>query len=674
MAEPIARLAVVVGSDITGALSGLGRLDASIGSLVGGIGKLGVAAVVGIGGAVAAGTAVAVKGAGDLEEAVASISTIRPDVDTATVFRALNEMSTRIPQTAGQLADSLYNIFSSIDIDQAGALQLTEVFAKGATAARTDAETFGTAILGVLNAYKLGVEDADHVSDVFFNTVNKGVVTGAELAASLGIVTGSAKAAGVNFDTLGGLIAGVTKEGGPAAQNINNLSNFLAKLNSEKAVKGFQELGVQTVDAQGNFRNITDILKDARAALNKLAPAARNAAIGEIFPDFQARAGFNTLLSQLDFVNEVIADNKTVTGTTASAFEKMSNTFNAQAKLLGNALHAIFVEIGSELLPVITPLVQAFRMELPRVFETARAVIATFTTHVGALGIVLANIRHWFGDAVADGIEPFFQAFMTGGWGELAGLIGQRLLQGIQTAWTALTTWIGQAWASIDWDALFASLGPLGGVLAEIGRIAQTVWPQMQAFAGWLGEVWTQVVALGVLEDLKTGITNVWNALGPALELLNPFRDGLGGTDEKANNLSVSAEGVALSIKSMSKSFADTTAQIAPFLQMIRDIETTLNNILAIAEGRPFGSIGGRIQGTEAPPPAATTLNTASDAAAAALNNTAADIAARLGLGGGPQVTFNIGQVNDRADADHIIDQVIGIFSGAARRVPAVAP
>ena len=61
--------------------------------------------------------------------------------------------------------------------------------------------------MGVMNAYGLSAEDATHVSDVFFNTVNKGVVTGPELAASLGPVTQSAKAAGVGLNEMGAMIA-----------------------------------------------------------------------------------------------------------------------------------------------------------------------------------------------------------------------------------------------------------------------------------------------------------------------------------------------------------------------------------------------------------------------------------------------------------------------------------
>jgi len=179
---------------------------------------------------VAAGV-LATKTAASLEAEIANIKAIKPDLDASKLFSTLNEMQTRVPQTSQQIAAGVYNIFSSLDnISQEGATKLAENFAKGATAARTDTEKFGTAVIGVMNAYGLGVESADHISDVFFNTVNRGVVTGEELATELGNVAKQAKQAGVSFDDLGGMIVAATKEGGPAAQNINDLSNFLAKI------------------------------------------------------------------------------------------------------------------------------------------------------------------------------------------------------------------------------------------------------------------------------------------------------------------------------------------------------------------------------------------------------------------------------------------------------------
>ena len=84
----------------------------------------------------------AVKGYGDLEQQVANISTIKPEIDNSAVFAALNELQTRVPQTAAQLGESLYDVFSSVTVTQKEGLQLVEEFAKCAVGAQTDAKTF----------------------------------------------------------------------------------------------------------------------------------------------------------------------------------------------------------------------------------------------------------------------------------------------------------------------------------------------------------------------------------------------------------------------------------------------------------------------------------------------------------------------------------------------------
>lgn len=406
-AATVAELQVVVGADTSGAEGALGKLGSSLGTVIGG-------AVAGVGVAVAAGVAVGIQAAGDLEQAVANISTIKPEINTEAIFGSLNEMSTRIPQTAAQLGESLYNVFSSVDVSAEQGLQLVEKFAKGAVGAGTDAETFGTAAMGVMNAYKLSVEDADHISDVFFNTIKLGVVTGPELAASLGPVTQSAKAAGVGLDEMGAMIAAVTKEGGPAAQNINNLNNFLQKITTSEAQKAMNGLGVATKTATGEFRPTTDVLADLKVALGGMTESARANALQAIFPDAQARQGAMTLMSQLDLVRSATEENRTSSGAAAAAYAKMSETFNSQSKLLMNGLMAILTAVGALLLPVITPLITAFAQELPGAFNAAQEAIAPVAEQVMSFLVPAFEAVMAVLPTVIGLIQDLFDIFMAG--------------------------------------------------------------------------------------------------------------------------------------------------------------------------------------------------------------------------------------------------------------------
>lgn len=346
------------------------------------------------GAAVAAGVGLAVKGAADLESAVARISTIAPEIDVTQVTTALEDMSGRVAQTSVQLAESLNNIFSSINVNQEEALKLTEQFGRGAVAAGTDAETFGTAILGVLNAYGLAVSEADHLSDVFFNTIKVGVVSGDELARGLGQVTQQAKLAGVNFDTLGALIAGVTREGGEAATNINNLSNVLNKITTEDVQKGLKDLGIESKDQAGNFRSIVDVLGDLKARLDTLSEGERSNVLQKLFPDAQARAGISTLISQLDTVRTTLDENARSAGAADEAYAKMGNTAAAQGQILKNTLSATLNDIGRASLPTILALaktIQAMADAFSALPGPVRDAVVQITLFAAAIALIGAS-------------------------------------------------------------------------------------------------------------------------------------------------------------------------------------------------------------------------------------------------------------------------------------------
>lgn len=350
----------------------LGNVLAGVEKGIVGVGVAITATVATIGAALTTLAVVGVKQAGELQQAVANISSIKPEINTQGVFSSLNLMQTRVAQSAKDMGAALYNLFSSIDATAEQGLALVEKFGRGAVASLTDAQTFGTAIVGEMNAFKTGVEQTDHLMDIFFNTVKVGVVTGQELATNLGLVAQNAKVAGVSVEELGGFIAGVTKEGGTAAQNINNLANLFQKIVTKEAIAGFKEIGVQVTDATGKFRPMIDVLTDLRGKLVTYTQSAAAAALQNIFPDVQARQGALTILNELGTVRAAIEENKNSAGAAEDAYTRMSQTFETQTKLLRQGFDSILTSVGAGLLPVLTSVtssVQGFVKDTAPLFD-----------------------------------------------------------------------------------------------------------------------------------------------------------------------------------------------------------------------------------------------------------------------------------------------------------------
>jgi TP901 family phage tail tape measure protein len=432
-------------------LKNAGTSIQNFGSQVSGVGRqltIGLTApIVGIGVA-------AIKSFSDVESAVAEISTIKPTINSSEVFTALNEMSTRVPKLAGELGGGLYNIFSSINVNQAEGLRLLEIFGKGATAAKTETEAFGTAVLGVLNAYKLGVDQAEHVSDVFFNTVNLGVVNGRELSNELGLVTQAAKNAGVSFDELGALIVGVTKEGGTASQNINNLYNLLSKITTKESMDALKDGLNIDVQIGGKFRPILDVLGDLKVKLDALPPAARALQLQKIFPDGQARTGAQTLLSQLDAVKEALEVNKTTAGAAEAAYQKIAATTAVQFSLLKNSAIAIMAELGSAILPILQPVIMWIAKTLVPAVRSAVESFKTWSPTMKTVAVAVAGILAAIG--------PFLIAL-----GAVISFVGATV--------AGIMSFVS------GWAALTAAAAAAGGVLALVGGfITVTLIPALK--------------------------------------------------------------------------------------------------------------------------------------------------------------------------------------------------
>ncbi|HXI15712.1 MAG TPA: phage tail tape measure protein, partial [Chloroflexota bacterium] len=347
------------------------------------------------------------------------------------------------------------------------------------------------------------VEDAGHVSDVFFNTINKGVVTGPELAASLGPVTQSAKAAGVSLDELGGLIAGVTKEGGPAAQNINNLNNFLQKITTTDAQTELRNLGIVTTDATGAFRPVTEVIADLGIKLGDMTEAGKANALQAIFPDAQARIGAQTLISQIGFVNEAIETNRTEVGSASAAYVKMGATFNSQSALLGNSVQAIGNAIGAQLIPTLTGLTSMLSEVTARFLdlspETQRWIAIGAAVTTGLTVLTAAGL----------GLVAFLPSLMAGfaAVGTLTGITGAAI------AGLVLPVTLAIAAGALLTAAWVNNWGDIQGKTEAVWEFLQThvFTPIIEALAHFGMVVLPE--ALAAWEGVTAGIQRTWGDL-----------------------------------------------------------------------------------------------------------------------------------------------------------------
>ena len=435
----------------------------------------------GIGAALAGGLAVAAKLAIGFEAAMRNVNSIAKESETvfAQTGDAILQMAGEVGQTPEKLAQGLYDIQSS-GFAGAGALEILRQSAVAATAGLSDTATASRAIVGVLNAYGLGADQAAHVSDVLFQTVNRGVLTFSDLAQNLGEVVSAAAQANVSLEEIGAAIATMTKAGMVPAEAFTSLNQlimaFIAPSEQAKAaakVLGF-ELSATTLTTKGLKGAVAELgskLKLSTADLDAMAKAglseqeqfaAAAKAMGltieqmaAIAPNIRALRGLAPLLANdsKNFATEfqAMAD---ATGATAAAFEEQSKSLAMQWQKTWAALQAGLIQFGQTGLPVLQAGASILGF-LVRLIEAipgpVRALLLVQALLYGSLAglvamLILLKTRLWDSIKLFAGLATAMTSSATVGAPALAILTGgfRTLGLAVKGVWAALGPW-GQA-------------------------------------------------------------------------------------------------------------------------------------------------------------------------------------------------------------------------------------
>lgn len=316
-------------------------------------------------------TAVAVKAtrmSASLDLALREVATLLPEtVEQLDHMReAIIALSTRVPETPELLTAGLYQAVSAGFRDTADALKVTEAASKAAVAGLTNTETAMKAVISVMNAYRLSAGDAEHVSDVLFKTVERGVVRFKELADNIGTLSTSSALAGVSIqETMAGL-ATITKFGINAEEATVALNRFFLNLANQTRAqeKAAEALGIEfTITAlkdKGFLVFMQDLFEATNGnieALAKINPNIRSARAAFIL----AGIGVEEFATQIDAFNDLA-------GTTDLALADVANSSQYLWKQIKLRVNAAFYELGEPILRgLVIPSLQQLLAVLPPV-------------------------------------------------------------------------------------------------------------------------------------------------------------------------------------------------------------------------------------------------------------------------------------------------------------------
>lgn len=455
------------------------------------------------------------------ESGLAKVSTL---VDTASVDMgalgdSLLDLSSKYGIEAQGLAESAYNAISSNNAlakDTAGLMAVLESSTKLAKAGFTDVDTATSATLKTLNAYGLGVEEADRIQKILIQTQNVGITTVGELGSVLAQVTPTAAAMGVSFENVGAALGTMTAQGTPAAQATTQLNSLFAELGKngtqaalalEEATEGTQYAGMsfQELTAAGVPLNEILGLMDASAKKNGVTMldmfSSIEAGKAALAMTGQGAQTFTQNLAAMSTELDVVTDGYNKVAGTASEQLNMSLTKISNAAI---QLYQSIQPIIAILLSVVATILEKVQPSFNTFTEKIQSVISKAEQFKPVIEDVFKKIKGWIDETIPK-VQQFFDPLI-----DSFQRLADRILPPLLDAFSSLKSLFSTL--STVLSPLLTKARDLYIVFSD--KIAPAISSVIQLFTGLINGVNKAVQAVGNFFGINTSGSSRSHAVG----------------------------------------------------------------------------------------------------------------------------------------------------------------
>lgn len=321
------------------------------------------------------------------------------------------DMAATTGRSTGELAEGLFDIFSSVFVNANQARKMLDLFAKAAVAGSSDVRTVARGTVAVMNSFGLSAEDTSKVLDLQFGLVRLGIGTYEDFATAIGKLTPSVVAAGGRIETMSGLLAFTTRGGLSAAESVTSLARAYDLMARPKIATAMKKvLGIDVVDAAtGKYKQLDAIVTEmaTTGGLAHMAEFERKQVLTKIFGQGEIRANrfFNLAIPRFEEMNKVVAGvaGPSTRGAMVSAFREMQRsgkTLFDQIRELGRGFMIEFgtpvLKVIREIIPTVKRWVESFR----NLDDSTKNMIARGAVIVGVISLLSGVVLTLVGSAL----------------------------------------------------------------------------------------------------------------------------------------------------------------------------------------------------------------------------------------------------------------------------------
>ena len=418
--------------------------------------------------------------------------------DTAKEFGATTKFS------ASQAADALgYMALAGWDAETSasalgGVLDL-------AAASGMDLAAASDMVTDYMSAFGMEAKDSAYFADLLAYAQGNANTTAQGLGEAFKNSAANMNAAGQDIETTVALLSMMANQGLKGSEAGTALTAVMRDMTAkmdEGAIK-IGETSVAVMDANGNYRDMTDILKDVEAATNGMGDAERATALQSTFTSDSIK-GLNLILNA--GVSEAAKFEEQLRNSSGAASEMskiMNDNLNGDLTNLGSKLEGVQIAIYEKFEPALRDGVKV----LDDLLDAINFVVDHSTEFIAALGAMAAGVAAYVAYTTALKV-------MTEGWRSLT------IVTKAQTA----AQWLLNAAMSAN---------PIGLVIAAIAALVAAfviLWNKSEEFRNfWIG-LWEKIMNAvqpvidfikGAFDAIISFFEKNWQSI--LLFIVNPF-------------------------------------------------------------------------------------------------------------------------------------------------------
>lgn len=510
----------------------------------------------------AIGTA-SIKTAADFESSMSNVQALSGATgsELEQLSNLAKEMGANTQFSASEAADALgYMALAGWDTQQSmnalpGVLNLAAASGMGLAEA-------SDLVTDYLSAFGEEADQAGRMADVLSYAQANSNTTTAGLGEAFKNCAANANAFGLDIEQTTALIGKLSDQGLKGSEAGTALSavfrDITQKMKDGNITIGKTKIAVQ--DANGNYRSMTDILRDVENATDGMGDAQKNAALMSTFTSDSLKA-LNILLQTgsgniEDFEKEL----RNSSGTAEEMANIMNDNLNGQITALKSALEGAAIAIGEALLPMIKGLVSVLQGALNwfnGLNDGVKTTIVTVGLVVAAIGpllLILGSLASAIGNLIELKALLAESSILSSAIGRVSGLFTslRNIIMG------SVVPAIQSLWA-------FMLANPITFVIAAIAALVAGfvyLWNNCESFRNFWINLWDNIVSTvskipgqvqKIFNELPGKISGALDSVGDTLitwgysisggvgdtmtDLYGVFRDSFDGMVEYIKNI-----------------------------------------------------------------------------------------------------------------------------------------